>query len=420
MSDRRITPPYPERMMNMKRTLKILLCAALTAAICIPVLADVPATSSGLVATSAILSATEHSGEADVTADLLDGNTATAWVRTSAAAPDLSLALSGASVGEIWIRSGYCYNQNYYNSYDRPATVAVTIWYAYGQQSVTYRYTLSDAFLPTTSSADWSNAYQRLLLPEEYTGVTQIDLTIETVYAGRGNAGVAISDIALAADVHATATPRAYTTATPKPYIAYVTPRPSTTPTSTVEWITPTPTGATAAPTVTKDVDPTPTPTAEPVFPSKGVAAALTKRAATRSGPSNRFDEPGSFYNAGDIVNVISKAWDSENDIWWYQIEFNTSNGWMRAYTPANRVDVSSDSIPTETNLNDTRTVITSGAVYFGPSTTYRKYGWSWIYEGDTAIICQIEGSWAQVEYYSYAKDVTRRGWVKLDTLSSK
>lgn len=48
MSDRRITPPYPERMMNMKRTLKILLCAALTAAICIPVLADVPATSSGL------------------------------------------------------------------------------------------------------------------------------------------------------------------------------------------------------------------------------------------------------------------------------------------------------------------------------------------------------------------------------------
>lgn len=33
MSDRRITPPYPERMMNMKRTLKILLCAALTAAI---------------------------------------------------------------------------------------------------------------------------------------------------------------------------------------------------------------------------------------------------------------------------------------------------------------------------------------------------------------------------------------------------
>ena len=139
--------------------------------------------------------------------------------------------------------------------------------------------------------------------------------------------------------------------------------RPSVTPTSTVEWITPVPTGTTAAPTVTKDVDPTPTPTAEPVFPSKGVAAALVKRAATRSGPSNRFDEPGSFYNAGDIVNVISKAWDSENDIWWYQIEFNTSNGWMRAYTPANRVDVSSDSIPTETNLNDTRTVITSGAV---------------------------------------------------------
>ena len=69
-------------------------------------------------------------------------------------------------------------------------------------------------------------------------------------------------------------------------------------------------------------------------------------------------------------------------------------------------------------NLRSFRQDLTQ--IYFGPSTTYRKYGWSWIYEGDTAIICQIEGSWAQVEYYSYAKDVTRRGWVKLDTLSSK
>lgn len=405
----------------MKRTLKILLCTALAVAVCIPVLADAPI-AGGKNATGAILSAVEHSGETDVTADLTDGNSATAWVRASAATPDLTLALGGANVGELWIRSGYCYTQNYYNYYDRPATIALTLWYAGGRQSVTYHYTLQDAFLPTTSNADWSNGYQRLLLPQEYTGVTQIDLTVETVYAGNANAGVAISDIALTSDVHATATPRAYTTATPKPYVAYVTPRPSASPTATVEIITPTPdpAGPTVAPTVTRAVDPTPTPapTAEPVFPSKGVAAALTKTAATRSGPSNRFDEPGSFYSAGDIVNVISKAWDSENGIWWYQIEFNTSDGWMRAYTPANRVDVSSDSIPTETNLNDTRTVITSGAVYFGPSTSFRKYGWSWIYEGDTATICQIEGKWAQVEYYSYAKNVTRRGWVKLDTLS--
>ena len=400
----------------MKHTWKMLLCTALAVAICIPVLADVPATSSGTNATGTILSAVEHSGETDVTADLTDGNTATAWVRASAEMPDLTLSLNSASVGELWIRSGYCYTQNYYNHYDRPATIAVTLWYAYGRQNVTYHYTLADAFLPTTSNADWSNGYQRLVLPQEYTGVTQIDLTVETVYAGNANAGVAISDIALAADVHATATPRAHTTATPKPYVAYVTPLPSASPTATAEFITPTP-----VPTVTRAVDPTatPAPTPEPVFPTKGVAAALKKTAATRSGPSNRFDDPGSFYKAGDIVNVISKAWDSENSIWWYQIEFNSADGWMRAYTPANRVDVDSDIIPTETNLNDTRTVITSGAVYFGPSTTYRKYGWSWIYEGDTAKICQIEGSWAQIEYYSYAKDVTRRGWVKLDTLSN-
>ena len=95
--------------------LEILLCAALTAAICIPVLADVPATSSGLVATSAILSATEHSGETDVTVDLLDGNTATAWVRTSAAAPTCPHAQRRQASAKSGFAAATAANQNYYN-----------------------------------------------------------------------------------------------------------------------------------------------------------------------------------------------------------------------------------------------------------------------------------------------------------------
>ncbi len=401
----------------MKKFWIALVSCALLTALCLTATADAPV-SSGSINSYAIYSAVEHGGETSVTQEMTDGDTTTVWIRTNEASPDLSLYLNTTSVGEIWLRSGHYYSQSYYSHYDRPQNVAVTLWYANGTQSVTYRYRLTDAFLPTTSSESWSYGYQRLLLPQEYSGVTQIDLTIESVYHGTANAGVAISDIAIASGTHATATPRTYTTATPAPYIAYVTPRPSSepsvVPTTTPEYITPVPsTAPTAVPTEA------PAPTEVPSYPSSGTIATLNKTASTRSGPGTEYDEPGSYFSAGDYVNVISKSYSSSDGIWWYQIEFNSADGWMRVYTPASRVNLDTSAVPEETNLNDTRKVITSGAVYFGPSTSYRKYGWSWIYEGDEATICSIEGEWAQIRYYSYAKGVTRRGWVKLSTLSS-
>lgn len=414
----RKTISFSERMMNMKRSWKLLFCSALVGSLCIAGTFSAQADTS-IGSANNILSITDNATGEDVRQKLTDGSTVTAWVQPEGVtSPDLTLTLNHCAVGEIWVRNGYCYSQNYYYAYGRPATLVVTLTYNSGRDTVTYRYQLEDAFQPNLSTDDWSQGYQRLLLPQEYTQVTRIDLTVEEAVAST-NYRPAISDISIASGVHATATPYVYTTATPRPYVDYVTPTPGA--------ATSTPVPTSNVPTAQPSAEPTttpvrstdvPAPTPEPVYPSTGTVALLNQKAATRSGPGTRFDEPGTFYSAGDAVNVISKAWDDDAGLWWYQIELSTSDGWIRAYTPAKRVDLDTSLVPTEDDLNDMRTVLTSGPVYFGPSTTYRKYGWSWIYEGDNAKICAISGDWAQVEYYSYAKDVTRRGWVKLDTLS--
>ena len=98
---------------------------------------------------------------------LTDGDTSTTWTRSAAAySPDLTINLYSATVGEIWLRSGHCYTQTYYNHFDRPSVVAVTLWYnadRYTSASVTYRYRLTDAYRPYTMSSEWNSGYQRLL-----------------------------------------------------------------------------------------------------------------------------------------------------------------------------------------------------------------------------------------------------------------
>lgn len=387
---------------------------------------------------------------------LTDDDTSTAWTKSASGDDvDLTISLYSGSVGEIWVRSGYAYTQNWYNHYSRPDVVKVTVYYRANQYTTTYdsfRYRLTDAYKPNTISEGWNSGYQRLLLPKKYTGVTKIELTIESSITGYGNTGATISDIIIAAGSHATATPQAYSTATPKPYVVYVTatPGPATAVPEEpdeplVELITPKPTATAAAevikpeatntpvvelitprPTSTpepKPTDvPTPAPTRVPVdYPTKsGTPATLLKRIATRTGPSNNFDEPGSFFSAGDEVNVITKAWDSENGIWWFQVEFEYSDVWYRAYTPASRIDLSPDLVPTETTEPFSTLIGTETWVYFGPGTEYKKFGWSVAYEGYAVKVYNIEGDWAQIEYYDYATEANRRGWVLLERLKDQ
>ncbi len=374
---------------------------------------------------------------------LTDDSTATVWTKSTSYGADLTLSLYGSTVGEIWIRSGHCYSQNYYNHYDRPEVVQVTVWYQANQYTVstdTYRYRLIDAYRPNTFSANWNGGYQRLLLPKAYTGVTRIELTIESSIQGTGRTGAAITDILLARGSHATATPKSYATSTPRPYTVYVTPSPEPyNPDDYVEYITPRPTEPlveyiTPKPTQTSNVWPiTPKPavttplveliTPEPVYPSEyGIIAQLNQRIATRTGPSNDYDEPGSFFSKGDYVRVLGKAWDTENAMWWYQVEFQYSGEWYRAYTPAKRIDLDPALVEMEPDENegDPREVLYDTRAYYGPGTQYKMYKVSMVYEGSRAEIFCIEGDWAQIEYRDYALDGApyRRGWIPLAALS--
>ncbi len=382
---------------------------------------------------------------------LTDDDASTAWIKSADNGTDLTIALYGGSVGEIWIRSGYAYTQNWYNHYDRPDVVKVTVYYRANQYTASYdsyRYRLTDAYRPNTLSADWNSGYQRLLLPKKYTGVTKIELTIESTINGYGNAGTAIADIIVAGGSHITATPKAYATATPKPYVVYVTPTPGpvTDDDDQVTYITPIPEDDEPAeeepPLVellTPPVTPTPTPlvqlitpaatevpvpeiTREPInYPSDGgVIATLSKRVATRSGPSTGYDEPGSFFSAGDEIKVLTKVWDNRNNTWWYQIEFQYRDEWYRAYSTEGYVDVDPAIVADEPATPiESRKAVKKCQARFGPGEEYRLYSITVIHEGTGCDVYAIENGWVQIEYTDYGLEdyPRRRGWVPLDAI---
>lgn len=386
-----------------------------------------------------IVSVTDQNG---YVAALTDDDPTTAWTQSGYAAPDLTLNLRGNTVGEIWIRSGYAYTQNWYSHYDRPDTVKVTVYYQanrYTESYDVYRYRLTDAYRPSTVSANWVSGYQRLLLPKQYTGVTRIDLTIENAIVGFGRTGATISDIAVAAGSHATATPKSYATATPKPYTVYVTPTPgpwteeddwhgddwdaeNTDYDDYVDYITPRPTATPYISIITAS----PAPTKQPIqYPSVGgIVTTLAKRVATRSGPGTRFDEPGSFFSAGDEVKVFSKVYDDYNNAYWYQIEFQYNNEWYRAYTPEAYLNVNRSLIPDEPAIYDpldSQRALKKTYVSFGPGEAYKQFTASVIHPGNKLDIYAIEDGWALVEYVDYGSPQDpqpyRRGWVPLDVV---
>ena len=422
----------------MKKTRLLPLLILLLACLCVS--ASASSYNNGPAGQAYVSSVTDANGAVSA---LTDGNTSTTWTKSSSSyGADLTINLYSATVGEIWVRNGHYYSQNYYNHYDRPDVISVTLWYSanrYTSTSVTYRYRMSDVYRPNASSAAWYNGYQRLLLPQQYSGVTRIELTIESVIQGYGRTGATLTDVIVATGTHTTATPRPYTTATPRPYVQYVTPSPTPfnyhptrepaeviipTPTRGVVLLTPEPTATPLVELITPVPQTTSTPVVPTVdYPSKGVLAKLLKRVATRSGPSVGYDEPGSFFKAGDYVNVISKAVDPNYPgIYWYQLELQDRGQWIRAYTHQSYLEIDPNSVPTENAVGDTRRVLQDHRVYYGPGTHYKMYTISMLYEGARATIYDrvfVDGvEWAQIHYYDGVIEDERRAWVPMEALS--
>lgn len=385
------------------------------------------------------------SDETGYVTSLTDDNATTAWTKQSSYGADLTLHMNYASVGEIWIRNGYAYTQNWYNHYDRASKVKVTVYYyanQYTESYDTYRYNLTDAFRPSTVNKTWNGGYQRLLLPKQYRSVTKIELTVEGVVQGSGRTGATISDIIVASGSFATATPKSYATATPRPYIVYVTPTPGPVQEEDdyVEAITPypdfedehedrqdpydnpyveliTPPAATKTPAVTV-ITPTPKPVG---YPSEvGVIGYANERIPTRSGPGTGYEWTSSYYGAGHQVKVTSKCWDDNNDLYWYLIEFEYEGEWYRLYTTEHSIDADTSTVPVEPQVGDpldTRKGLAEHAYYYGPGDEYAVVEDAKMVVGKRCDVYLIENEWALVEYMDYAKDVARRAWVPVNVL---
>ncbi len=153
-----------------------------------------------------------------------------------------------------------------------------------------------------------------------------------------------------------------------------------------------------------------------------GIKAGLLMRLSTRTGPGTLYDEPGTFFNnnwPSTSVRVLSRAWDSRNDIWWVQVEFGSGTQKIRAYTGLKRVDVDIDRVPNEYSQG-TATMIRSSTAYWGPGTDYASSKYN-IPSGTAVTIYDIEAGYAQVEFSdSRISNPLRRAWTSVDNLTPK
>ena len=145
------------------------------------------------------------------------------------------------------------------------------------------------------------------------------------------------------------------------------------------------------------------------------VTGTLNQRLSTRTGPSTKYDEPGTFLRAGDRVTVLSKAWDDVNEIWWLQVEFRSGGEKYRAYTGLKRFsDVNINAIPEEYPLGSC-TIGYEMEGYYGPSYEYKAIA----RKLPAGVSCTVYGyayggasDFIQVEFYDQGLKQMRRAWV--------
>lgn len=130
------------------------------------------------------------------------------------------------------------------------------------------------------------------------------------------------------------------------------------------------------------------------------IYGVLNSSMPTRTGPGTKYAEPGTFYSAGDLVRIISVAYD-HNDVPWVQVEVEDYKGNLfRAYTGLKRFDgVEEWEIPVEIEGLGAY-VINEAVLYYGPGTQYQTYDWT-LKEGRFVVWIAKENGYVLVDYES-------------------
>ena len=144
---------------------------------------------------------------------------------------------------------------------------------------------------------------------------------------------------------------------------------------------------------------------------TSGITAKLLMRLSTRSGPSTRYDEPGTFFQNNwnsKTVQVLGKSWDTSNQIWWVLVDFSDGGTRYRAWTGLKRVNVNINNVPEIFSIGEG--TISATDTWRGPGGNYAKGPrvTSW----KDVVAYSRENGYVEVEYYNSYDNKIYRCWV--------
>lgn len=146
------------------------------------------------------------------------------------------------------------------------------------------------------------------------------------------------------------------------------------------------------------------------------IGRVTDNRIATRSGPSTKYTEPGSFLYNGAQVDVHTKVWDDRNELYWVQVEFTSGYERYRAYTGAWRLNVDLSSVPDESIL-DYSWFNYNVCGYAGPGYDYHYYGDIVLHQDGNCRVMEVENNFALVDTSASNQGWTRV-WVPLNAIA--
>lgn len=152
-----------------------------------------------------------------------------------------------------------------------------------------------------------------------------------------------------------------------------------------------------------------------PTWPSHQPAYTLSKKLSTRSGPGTSYDEFGTFMEVGDAITLLSRYYDSRNEIWWVQAEFTHRGVLRRAYTGAQRINGDISALPAEQSLG-AATLTRAAQPWNGPGNTYAQLG-DPIPAGTQGTLWARENGYAQLDFLDSNMGKRRRVWIEESAL---
>lgn len=149
---------------------------------------------------------------------------------------------------------------------------------------------------------------------------------------------------------------------------------------------------------------------------NSGLLAMSNRPISTRSGPSTKYDELGTYWNdGGHTVTVLSRA--SGNDIWWLQVEFEYGGKTVRAYTGEQRIDIDVNRVPDESIPFGNGRVTSTTTAYYGPDTNYKQHQQK-ISSGTTGAVMAWENGYVCLEFQASGSYQIRRVWLPENVVS--